>query len=185
MINVIFATPGRTGSYPSRVISVVRLLAEEFDLKPKRAKRDVYLMLSFSEEDKVGTIQPHNDALVITLRIRGYDMKRLMVGNDSGAEVMYPDLYKGLNLRPEDLTVYDSLLMSFEAKMVTLRGEIRLPMQAGTTMVGVNSVMVDAYSPYTAIVAKPWLHALGAVSSTLHQKVKYSFGGRVKEILGC
>ena len=40
----------------------------------------------------------------------------------SGAEIMYPDLYKGLNLRPEDLTVYDSLLMSFEGKMVTPRG---------------------------------------------------------------
>ena len=38
--------------------------------------------------------------------------------------------------------------------------------------------MVDFYSPYTAIVARPWLHALGVVSSTLHQKVKYR--GRVK-----
>ena len=43
--------------------------------------------------------------------------------------------------------------------------------------------MVDAYSPYTAIVARPWLHALRAISSTLHQKVKYPFEGRVEEIL--
>ena len=164
---------------------MARLLAEESDPKSKRAKRDVYLMLSFSEEDKVGTIQPHDDTLVITLRIGGYDVKRLMVDNGSGVEIMYPDLYKGLNLRPEDLTVYDSLLMSFEGKMVTLRREISLPVQAGTTMVGVNSIMVDVYSPYTAIVARPWLHTLGVVSSTLHQKVKYPSGGRVKEILGC
>ena len=34
-------------------------------------------------------------------------------------------------------------------------------------------IVVDAYSPYTAIVARHWLHALGAVSSTLHLKVKY------------
>ena len=33
-------------------------------------------------------------------------------------------------------------------------------------------------------MAKPWLHALGAVSSTLHQKVKYPSKGLVKEILG-
>ena len=44
--------------------------------------------------------------------------------------------------------------------------------------------MVDSYSPYTAIVARPWLHALGAVSFTLHQKVKYHSKGLVKEILG-
>ena len=29
-------------------------------------------------------------------------------------------------------------------------------------------IVVDAYSPYTAIVARPWFHALGAVFSTLH-----------------
>ena len=48
----------------------------------------------------------------------------------------------------------------------------------------VDFIVVDSYSPYTAIVAKPWLHALGAISSTLHQKVQYPFEGLVKEILG-
>ena len=44
--------------------------------------------------------------------------------------------------------------------------------------------MVDAYSPYTAIVARPWLHTLGAVSSTLHQKIKYPSEGQIEKILG-
>ena len=48
----------------------------------------------------------------------------------------------------------------------------------------VDFIVVDYYSPYTAIVARPWLHALWAVSSTLHQKVKYPSEGLVKEILG-
>ena len=48
----------------------------------------------------------------------------------------------------------------------------------------VDFIVVDSYSPYTAIVARPWLHALGAVASTLHQKVKYPSEGLVKEILG-
>ena len=51
-------------------------------------------------------------------------------------------------------------------------------------MVEVDFIVVDAYSPYTAIVARPWLHALRAVSSTLHQKVKYPSKGQVKEIVG-
>ena len=48
----------------------------------------------------------------------------------------------------------------------------------------VDFIVVDAYSPYTTIVAKPWLHALGAVSSTLHQKIKYPSEGQIAEILG-
>ena len=133
--------------------------------------------LSFSNENKVGTIQPHDDTLVIMLKIGGYDMKRVMVDQGSGAEIMYPDLYKGLNLRPEDLTAYDSPLVSFDEKVVIPRGQIRLPVQDGSEVVEVDFIMVDAYSPYMAIVAKPWLHALRAVSSTLHQKVKCSLKG--------
>ena len=63
MINIILTALGRTGSYPSKVMSVARLPAEESDPKPKRARMDVYTTLSFSEEDKVGTIQPYDDTL--------------------------------------------------------------------------------------------------------------------------
>ena len=64
---------------------------------------------------------------MVTLRIGGYDLKRVLVDQISVVEIMYPNLYKGLNLKPEDLTIYDSSLVSFEGKIVTLRGQIRLP----------------------------------------------------------
>ena len=57
-------------------------------------------------------------------------------------------------------------------------------MQTGSEMVEVDFIIVDAYSLYTAIVARPWLHTLGVVSSTLHQKIKYPSGGKIEEILG-
>ena len=68
---------------------------------------------------------------------------------------MYPDLYKGLNLRPENLTTYDSPLVSLDGKVVIPRGQIRLPEQVGSEVVEVDFIVVDAYSLYTAIVAKP------------------------------
>ena len=46
---------------------------------PKRIKMNVPLVLGFSDEDKLGTIQPHDNALVVTLRISGYDVKRVMI----------------------------------------------------------------------------------------------------------
>ncbi|XP_050247272.1 uncharacterized protein LOC126694814 [Quercus robur] len=133
-------------------------------------------ILSFSEEDKIGTTQPHDDALLITLKIGDYDVKSVMVDGGSGAEVMYPDLYKGLRLKPEDLMPYNSPLMSFDGKLVIPKGMIRLPIQTSPEIVEVNFIVVDTYSPYTAIVGRPWLHTLGAVASSLHQKVKFSSG---------
>ena len=86
---------------------------------------------------------------------------------------MYRDLFKGLKLKPENLIAYSSPMVSFEGKMVIPKGQIRLPIQIGSDVVEVDFILVDAFSPYTAIMGRPWLHTLGAVSSTLHQKLKY------------
>ena len=158
-------------------MSVARLSIKDSNLEPKRARVDI-------QQDKIGTIQPHDDTLVVTLRIGGYDVKRVMVDQGNGAKIMYLDLYKGLNLRPENLTAYDSPLVSFNGKVVILRGQIRLPVQASSEMVEVDFIVVDTYSPYTAIVTRPWLHTLEVVLSTLHQKVKYPSEGQIKEIVG-
>ena len=66
-INVIFAAPGKTGSYPSRVMSVARLSLGDINQDPKRAKVEILLVMVFLNEDNIGTIQPYDDALVITL----------------------------------------------------------------------------------------------------------------------
>ena len=44
-------------------------LTEDVNLVPKRARVEVRPTFSFSDEDKIGTIQPHDDALVVMLRI--------------------------------------------------------------------------------------------------------------------
>ena len=77
---------------PARVLSVAQLPAEESQPVPKRARMSFRPVLSFSEEDKIGTIQPPDDALLITLRIGDYDVKRVMVDGGSATKVMYPDL---------------------------------------------------------------------------------------------
>ena len=144
----------------------------------------VWPALSFLDEDKVETLQPHDDALVVTLRIGGYDVKRVLVGQSSSAEIMYPNLFKELKLRTEDLACYDSPLIRFDGKIVFPKSQIQLPIQAGIEVVEVNFIVVDAYSPYTAIVAKPWLHAIVAISSTLYLKVKYPSRDQVEELVG-
>ena len=68
-IHVILAAPRRTGSFPSRAMSVAQLSIEDSDRESKRSKKGSSPVLEFSDEDKIGTIQPYNDALVVTLRI--------------------------------------------------------------------------------------------------------------------
>ena len=51
-------------------------------------------------------------------------------------------------------------------------------------MVEVDFIVVDAYFPYITIMARPWIHALAVVLSTLHLKVKYQSGDQIEELVG-
>ena len=68
---------------------------------------------------------------------------------------MYSNLYKGLGLKPESLIAYSSPLVSFEGKMVVPKGQIRLPVQIDSDVVEVDFIVVDAFSPYMAIMGRP------------------------------
>ena len=99
-------------------MSVSRLSTEDNNSEPKRAKKEAPQILGFSDEDKIENTQPHDDALVVTLRIGGYDVKRVLVNQGSVVEIIYHDLYKGLNLKPKDLTAYDFPLVNFEGRLL-------------------------------------------------------------------
>ena len=60
-------------------MSVARLSSGDINQEPKRVRVEQPLVMGFSDEDKIETIQPHDDALIITLWIEGYDVKRVMV----------------------------------------------------------------------------------------------------------
>ena len=96
-----------------------------------------------------------------------------MVDQGSGAEIMYPNLYKGLGLKPKDLSKYDTPFLGFDGKVVTPEGKIKLRVVTEGREVEVNFIVVNAYSPYTAILGCPWIHSMRAVPSTLHQKIKF------------
>lgn len=128
---------------------------EEGVQESKRVKSETLPTLGFSEEDKIGTFQPHNDALIVTLRIEGYDVKRVLVDQGSKVEIMYLNLYKGLNLKPKDLSKYDCLLVGFDGRTVTPHKMIKLHVQVGNEVIQVDFIVVEAYSFYTAILVRP------------------------------
>ena len=74
---------------------MARLSTEDNNRESKKAKKEASPVLGFSNEDKIKTIQPHVDALVVTLRIEGYDVKGVLVDQGSDVEVMYPEFTRG------------------------------------------------------------------------------------------
>ena len=86
---------------------------------------------------------------------------------------MYLDLFEGLGLKSQDLMKYDTLLVSFDRRVVTPEDQISLLVNMEGKEVMVTFIVVRSFSPYTAILGRPWIHAMKAVPSTLHVKVKF------------
>ena len=98
---------------------------------------------------------------------------------------MYPALFKGLGLKPEDLSKYDVPLVGFDGKNIVPKGMIRSLVWIGKEVVNVDFIMVEVYLAYTAILARSWLYTMGAMTSTLHVKLNYPTEGGVGEVLVC
>ena len=74
-------------------------------------------------------------------------MKKVLIDQGSGAEVVYPNLFKGLGLKAEDLSKYDTTLMGFDGRVVVPEGQISLPMNTEGKEVMVNFIVVGSFSP--------------------------------------
>ena len=138
--------------------------------------------IGFMGKDLMDTVQPYEDALVVTLRIGGFDVKRVMIDQGSGVEIMYYDLYEGLGLTLEDLTKYNSPLVAFNESIVLPAGQVTLPVGVEGRKEMVHFIVVHSYSPDTAIIGRHWIHSMGVVPSSLYQKVKFPTKQSIVEI---
>ena len=104
-------------SHRRGILSVVTPPEVKATNQPKKKLKRNSVLIIFGETNLEGRSQPHDDALVVTLRIGGFLMKRVMIDQGSGAKIMYLNLYKGLGLKPKDLSKYDTPLVGFKGKV--------------------------------------------------------------------
>ena len=152
------------------VVPMGNCAGEQSHKKKMRIGRE---LITFGKNDLEGTVQPHDDVLVVTARISSFLVKRVMVDQGSGADVMCPNLFKGLRLKSRDLSKYDTPLVEFDGRIVVPEGQISLPINMEGKEVMVAFIVVNSFSLYTVILGWSWIHAMGAIPSTLYVKVKF------------
>jgi len=122
VIEVIHAAP-KGATITRREVLIVAPKENCLGKQPPEKKIKVgQVPISFDEEDLEGMIQPHDDALVVTMRINGFLVKRVMIDQGSEADIMYPNLFEGFGLKNQDFTKYDMLLVSFDGRVVIPEG---------------------------------------------------------------
>ena len=129
--------------------------------------------IAFNDDDLEGIIQPYDDALVVTTKINGFIVKRVMVDQGSGDQCGVSGPVQRARVEGQRPFEIHTPLVGFDGHMVILEGQISLPLNMEGKEVVVTFIVVTSFSPNTVILGRPWIHPMGAVPSTLHVKVNF------------
>ena len=138
----------------------------------------------FSDEDLRDVQTPHDDPLVVKLRIGDSAVKQVLINQGSCSEIMYPDLFHGLGLKQSDLRPYNAPLVGFSGESIRPISRITMAVHTRPISLEIEFLVVTMSSPYTAIMGRRWLQKLKAVPSFLHQKLRFLTDFGVMEVKG-
>ncbi|XP_050898173.1 uncharacterized protein LOC127105048 [Lathyrus oleraceus] len=129
--------------------------------------------LSFSREDLTKDGQDHNRAFHISVKCQEDTLERVLVDTGSSLNVLPKRMltklaYQGTDMRPSAL-----IINAFDGSRRTVIGEVELPILIGPHVFEITFQVMDINPNYSCLLGRPWIHAAGAVTSTLHQKMKF------------
>ena len=97
---------------------------------PKIARREGPI-IGFSEEDAQRLHHPHDDVLVISIRVGDYNIHRVLVGNSSSADILYYPVFQQMRIDKERLIPMNAPLVGFGGSRVFPLGAVTLPIMVG------------------------------------------------------
>ncbi|XP_034678877.1 uncharacterized protein LOC117909085 [Vitis riparia] len=123
--------------------------------------------------DPARMLQPHRDALILTLGVGDFDVKRIMVDSGSFADLLQVAVIKQMGFIPSSLENPRRTLSGFNGSSTTSLGDVTLPVQAGPVILNILFSVIEDLSPFNAILGRTWLHGMKVVPSTYHQMVSF------------
>ncbi|KAM2244584.1 hypothetical protein ACFXTI_005634 [Malus domestica] len=177
-INVIHGGPqpleGREARYRSqRQETEKSRRVHNITLAPEASKALENLrVISFSQKDLEGIQFPHNDALVVTLRVANSKVKRVMIDGGSSTDVLFWSTFRRMKLDEKEIRPNPTLIYTFEGTKARPIGDVTLPVTATCKTLFVTFVIIDALSTYNAIMGRDWIHRMDGETSTRCQVMR-------------
>ncbi|KAJ1408149.1 Retrotransposon gag domain [Sesbania bispinosa] len=126
----------------------------------------------------------HNHPLYVEANIEGIRVRRALVDNGSGVNILPSYLFKMLNIPKHRLRVSDVTLNTFHGEPVESRGCVNAVLEVGPIKTVNTFQVVDGDPSYHLLLGRPWIHLHQCIPSTLHQCIKSNFRGKKIEIPG-
>ncbi|KAH6772287.1 hypothetical protein C2S51_010691 [Perilla frutescens var. frutescens] len=151
---------------------------------PKPDTEMELISLSFTNSEASELSHPYHDALVISVLISNYMIKRTLIDGGSSTNVIFLSTLKGMQVPEAHIVKKLMTLIGFSSEHKTTIGEITLPVYTEGVNLHTKFQIIDAPSTYNVILGRPWIHELKAVLSTYHQVIRFPTPWGIRQIRG-
>ncbi|XP_058751635.1 uncharacterized protein LOC131624732, partial [Vicia villosa] len=140
--------------------------------------------LSFSDEDLPEEGRNHNLALHISVSCKEDSMSNVLIDTGSSLNVMPKSTLAKLSYGGTPMRFSNVIVKAFDGSKKSVVGEVDLPIGIGPFVFKITFQVMDIFPAYSCLLGRPWIHEAGAVTSTLHQKLKFVKDGKMVVVNG-
>ncbi|KAI5427609.1 hypothetical protein KIW84_032859 [Lathyrus oleraceus] len=129
--------------------------------------------LSFCDSDLPEEGRDHNLALHISINCKDDAMSNVLVDTGSSLNVLPKTTLLKLAYQGPPMRQSGVVMKAFDGSHKIVIGEVDLPIKIGPSDFQITFQVMDIHSSYSCLLGRPWIQEAGAVTSTLHQKLKF------------
>ncbi|XP_070020595.1 uncharacterized protein [Nicotiana sylvestris] len=115
----------------------------------------------------------HNKALHLTVKCKGYYVKRVMLDGGSGVDICPLSTLQRMEIGTERIRPNNVCVRALDGVKWDTIGEIDLVLTIGPIDFEVTFQVLDMDTSYNFLLGRPWIHATGVVPFTFHQTVNF------------
>ncbi|XP_050889657.1 uncharacterized protein LOC127094942 [Lathyrus oleraceus] len=140
--------------------------------------------LGFCDEELPEEGKNHNFALHISANCQGDSLSNILIDTGSSLNVMPKSTLLKLKYKGGQMRYNGIIVKAFDGSRKTIIGEVYLPIGIGPHVFQITFQVMDIVLAYSCLLGRPWIHEAGAITSTLHQKLKFVKNGQIVTVNG-
>ncbi|XP_058741175.1 uncharacterized protein LOC131613532 [Vicia villosa] len=141
-------------------------------------------VLSFSKEELPPEGLEHNHALHFSMKYGEDTLKNVLVDTSSSLNVMPRSTLERLSYQGATIRLNGIVVKAFDGSKRTVIGDVDLPIRIIPYDFEITFQIMDIYPAYSCLLGRPWIHSAGAVTSTLHQMLKFAVKDKLITVYG-
>ena len=116
-------------------------------------------------------MKSHLKPLFIKVEADGKVVHRVLVDGGAAINLMPESMMKKFNKVEADLLPHNMVITDFNGKTSKSKGLLPLDIRVGSVTRPTIFVVVPSKANYSLLLGREWIHGMGAVPSTVHQKM--------------